>query len=109
MEDLAIADAKAEEEKEKQKEGDEQATSAPQAELCSMSELMEVLDEFYQGDKQDMGYSANLVSSSKINAPVNINAKEFDLDFASQSDQLVSLPNIDFGSSNEMFSVEDLI
>ena len=69
---------------------------------------MEVFSEFYEGDKHDMRQSDRLVSNSIIQADVDINAKEFDLDVLGATADF-DLPNMDFGTNSESYNVEDMV
>ncbi|DBA95976.1 TPA: hypothetical protein ACH3X1_001489 [Trebouxia sp. C0004] len=69
--------------------------------------MMEVFSEYYEGDKHDMAQSHMQISDTSTNAYVDVNAKEFDLDYEGTSAEF-NLPDIDFGNTTDSFRVEDL-
>ena len=70
--------------------------AAPSMDLCSTEEMLSVFEEYYESDVEDMARSR--INSICIETGVNVQAKEFDLDFSGQADQ-VQVPNIDFGNT----------
>ncbi|DBA85727.1 TPA: hypothetical protein ACH3X1_005293 [Trebouxia sp. C0004] len=108
LETLAIADAVAEEVKENEAQDEWETSSTVNLGLCSTSEMMEVFSEYYEGDKHDMAQSHMQISDTSTNASVDVNAKEFDLDYEGTSAEF-NLPDIDFGNTTDSFRVEDLL
>ena len=80
--------------------------SAPSVELCSITEMLEVFSEFYDGDKQDM-HGQN-VDNTRIDSSVPFSAKEIDLDFTGSAEQ-VELPNMDFGVGTHAYDLNELL
>jgi len=83
-------------------------SSVPHLDLCSTTELMEVFTEYYDGDAEDMAKSKHRVSGDVIEANIDINAQEFDLDFSGKEFTL-ELPNMDFGNNTEGFDIDELL
>ena len=50
-----------------------------------------------------------VVNDIFVEAPVDFNAKEFDLDFEGASAAQFNAPEIDFGTNTEKYNVEDLL
>ena len=81
--------------------------AAPSMDLCSTEEMLQVFHEYYDGDVQDMARSS--INNTNIQVNVDIQAKEFDLDFTGKVDQ-VEIPDMDFGTSDaDAWNVEDLL
>ena len=81
--------------------------AAPSMDLCSTEEMMSVFEEFYESDIKDMARSR--INNTCIETGVDVQAKEFDLDFSGQTDQ-VQVPNMDFGTTEPgAWSVDELL
>ena len=93
--DLANADAVAAEATAEVEQDACDIRAAPSMDLCSTEEMMQVLNEYYEGDVQDM--SRSTINNTNIQASVDVKAAEFDLDFSGKVDQ-VELPDMDFGT-----------
>ena len=106
MQELEIAEAVIQEAQRTDAIDDCDVRSAPSVELCSTTELLEVFNEFYDGDKQDM-HGQN-VDNTRIDSSVPFSAKEFDLDFTGSAEQ-VELPNMDFGVSTDAYDLNELL
>ena len=69
--------------------------------------MMSVFEEYYENDVQDMARSR--VNSTCIDTSVDVRAKEFDLYFSGQADQ-VQVPDMDFGTTElGEWSVDELL
>jgi len=106
IEELANAEAVATEAAEDVEKDACDVRAAPSMDLCSTAEMMQVFNEFYDGDKQDMAKSQ--VNSTSIQASVDVKATEFDLDFSGKVDE-VQMPDMDFGTNDGNWDVEDLL
>ena len=81
--------------------------AAPSMDLCSTEEMMSVFEEYYESDVKDMARSS--INSTCIETGVDVRAKEFDLDFNGQADQ-VQVPDMDFGTTEPgAWSVDELL
>ena len=81
--------------------------AAASMDLCSTEEMLQVFHKYYDGDVQGMARSS--INSTRIQANVDIQAKEFDLDFTGKVDQ-VELPDMDFGTTDASTrSVDDVL
>lgn len=81
--------------------------AAPSMDLCSTEEMMSVFEEYYVSDVKDMARSS--INSTCIETCVDVRAKEFDLDFNGQADQ-VQVLDMDFGTTEPgAWSVDELL
>ena len=79
----------------------------PSMDLCSTEEMMSVFEEYYVSDVKDMARSS--INSTCIETCVDVRAKEFDLDFNGQADQ-VQVLDMDFGTTEPgAWSVDELL
>ena len=106
-EELANADAVAAEAAAEVEQDACDIRAAPSMDLCSTEEMMQVFNEYYEGDVQDM--SRSTINNTNIQASVDVKAAEFDLDFSGKVDQ-VELPDMDLGTSDASeWNVDDLL
>ena len=106
-EELANADAVAAEAAAEVEQDACDIRAAPSMDLCSTEEMMQVFNEYYEGDVEDMARST--INNTNIQASVNVKAVEFDLDFSGKVDQ-VEMPDMDFGTSDASeWNVDDLL
>ena len=80
-EELANADAVAAEAAAEIKQDACDIRAAPSMDLCSTEEMMQVFNEYYEGDIQDMSRSIINITNIQASIDVKAAAAEFDLDF----------------------------
>ena len=95
-EELANADAVAAEAAAEIKQDACDIRAAPSMDLCSTEEMMQVFNEYYEGDIQDMSRSIINITNIQASIDVKAAAAEFDL----LTSVAMELPDMDFGTSD---------